>query len=252
MQVRQRNSVAGLQTKAHLNDFVSAVDIASETRIVSGILQDWPDDGVLGEEGARIAGSSGWTWVIDPLDGTRNYLTGAGPWSVSIAVQHGNDTVVGVVHDPALDETFSAVRGSGATLNGGHLQASQAPRLAESLVGVSFNPSPATKVRMAGILSLLLPGIGDVRRIPAALALSYLAAGRFDCCLALDTQPWDIAAAVLIAREAGALLGGVAGLSAHELTVGAGPQLWDEYVAELIPVLGAVTRPEGPPRGQGN
>ena len=142
--------------------------------------------------------------MIDPLDGTRNYLTGTGPWSVCIALQEGETTRVAVVHDPVAGETFSAVAGGGAALDGEVLTTPSIARVDEAIVGLSFNPSPVTKRRMAGLLSGLLPGVGDVRRIPAALNLAFAAAGRFDAALMVDTQLWDVAAGLLIAAEAGA------------------------------------------------
>lgn len=238
MQVEERGRVTGLSTKSHANDLVSHIDIESEKRIVGGILARWPDDGVLAEENHQIAGQSGWNWVIDPLDGTRNYLSGAGPWSVCIALQSGAETVLGVVHNPALGETFCGLAGLGATLNGDKIAVSEQPKLSKSIVGFSFNPSPVTKTRIAEAVSVLLPVIGDLRRVPSAIGLSYLASGRFDCCLLLDTQPWDIAAAQVIAAESGAVLGAIPGTAPNELLVGAGEQVWAEYLEVLRPILG--------------
>ena len=124
LQVRERRGLLGaasdrITSKAHANDLVSDVDVASERLIVDGLRAAFPDDGVLGEEGGGVEGTSGRRWVVDPLDGTRNYLSAAGPWSVSIALQQeGSDLVLGVVHDPALGETFSAVAGGGCCLDG--------------------------------------------------------------------------------------------------------------------------------------
>jgi myo-inositol-1(or 4)-monophosphatase len=206
LQVERRGSVVAGGTKAHANDLVSDVDLASERLIVDGVSAAWPDDGILAEEGSSTPGTSAWRWVIDPLDGTRNYLTGAGPWSVSIALQEGSTTRVAVVHDPVAGESFSAVAGAGALLGTGPLRVSATSRLEEALVGLSFNPSPATKRRMAGILAVLLPSVGDVRRIPAAIDLVSVAAGRLDAALVVDTQLWDVAAGLLIAAEAGAVV----------------------------------------------
>ena len=205
LQVERRGTV-DIGTKAHANDFVSDVDLASEGLIVDGVSAAWSGDAILAEEGSSAPGMSGWQWVIDPLDGTRNYLTGAGPWSVCIALQEGATTRVAVVHDPVADETFSAVAGSGAVLGGTPLEVTSTARVAEAIVGLSFNPSPGTKRRMAGIVAALLPGIGDLRRVPAALDLAYVAAGRFDAALMVDTQLWDVAAGLLLATEAGAVL----------------------------------------------
>jgi myo-inositol-1(or 4)-monophosphatase len=203
LQVERRGTVV-VGSKAHANDLVSDVDLASEKLIIEGVAGTWPADGILAEEGSTAPASSGWRWVIDPLDGTRNYLTGAGPWSVCIALQEGTTTRMAVVHDPVAGETFSAVAGSGAVLGRRPLHVTATTRLDEGIVGLSFNPSSETKQRMARMVAALLPGIGDVRRVPAALDLVYVAAGRFDAALMVDTQLWDVAAGLLIATEAGA------------------------------------------------
>jgi len=205
LQVERRGTVV-IGSKAHANDLVSDVDLASEQLITDGVARAWPGDGILAEEGSSAPASSGWRWVIDPLDGTRNYLTGSGPWSVCIALQEGTATRMAVVHDPVADETFSAVANAGATLGGTSLQVTATVRVAEAIVGLSFNPSPETKQRMVGILAGLLPGIGDIRRLPAALDLAYVAAGRVDAALMVDTQLWDVAAGLLLATEAGAAI----------------------------------------------
>jgi myo-inositol-1(or 4)-monophosphatase len=211
LQLQRRSTVVAGGTKAHANDLVSDVDLASERLIVDGLSASNPDDGVLAEEGSSAPGTSGWRWVIDPLDGTRNYLTGAGPWSVCLALQEGQTTRVAVVHDPVAGETFSAVAGAGATLGREPLRVSATARVEEALVGLSFNPSPGTKQRMAEILAVLLPSIGDVRRVPAAIDLVSVAAGRLDAALVVDTQQWDVAAGLLIAAEAGAVVVDVPG-----------------------------------------
>ena len=110
LQVRERATLTVHGWKAHANDLVSDVDLASERLIADGLRAAFPADGVLAEEGENSAGTSGRRWIVDPLDGTRNYVTGAGPWSVCIAVQDGVDTVAAVVHDPGAGETFTAVR----------------------------------------------------------------------------------------------------------------------------------------------
>jgi myo-inositol-1(or 4)-monophosphatase len=206
LQLARRGSVEVARAKAHANDLVSEVDVASERLIVDGLARRWPGDGILAEEGTRTAGTTGWCWVIDPLDGTRNYLTGAGPWSVCMALREGGTTRVAVVHDPVAAETFSAVAGAGALLGEEPLAVSSTTRIEESLVGLSFNPAPDTKRWMGERLAGLLPRVGDVRRLPAALDLAFVAAGRLDAGLMVDTQPWDVAAGLLIATEAGAVV----------------------------------------------
>lgn len=232
LQLGQRAQVSDIRTKADANDLVSEVDFASEKMIVDAITDAFPGDAIIAEEGSDISGSSGWGWVIDPLDGTRNYLTAAGPWSVSIALQQAGRTVLGLVHDPALGETFSAVAGAGASLNGRPIRVSTAGRLSESIIGFSFVPSPATKRRVGQLIAEVLPVSGDIRRVPAALGLSYLAAGRFDGSFILNTRPWDVAAAELIAREAGAEVS-YPGSGITESAVYAGPALLTELAAML-------------------
>ena len=222
LQVQRRATVVVQATKAHANDLVSDVDQDSERLIVDGLRAEHPGDALLAEEGSSAAGESGWRWVIDPLDGTRNYLSASGPWSVCIALLHGDTIRLAVVHDPAADETFSAVRGGGASVGPDPIRGCTGDRLDEAIVGLSFNPSPATKRRLSGLLPALLPAVGDIRRVPAALNLCYLAAGRFDGGVCLDTKLWDVAAGLLIAEEAGVVLGGVDGRAAPALVVGAG------------------------------
>jgi myo-inositol-1(or 4)-monophosphatase len=226
LQLERRDTLKLGAPKAHVNDVVSDVDIDSERLIVDAVHAAFPGDAVQAEEGHGLAGSSGWTWIIDPLDGTRNYISRTGPWSVCIALYEGDRARVAVVHDPAADETFSAVDGGGAFLNGARISVSGGPPLHRALVGVSFQPGPETKERAGRVLRDLLPAVGDIRRVPAALNLAYQAAGRLDGGIALDTKLWDIAAGALIARESGVVLGGHGPDFSTELTIGAAPDLW--------------------------
>ncbi|MEU4560158.1 inositol monophosphatase family protein [Actinoplanes sp. NPDC023936] len=233
LQLERRDTLTMGAPKAHANDVVSDVDIASERLIVDAIIEAWPDDAIQAEEGNGREGSSGWSWVIDPLDGTRNYVSRTGPWSVCVALYQDDKARMAVVHDPAADETFTAVDGGGAFLNGEPIAASSGPPLAEALIGVSFQPNPRTKERAGRVIRELLPLSGDIRRVPAALNLVYLAAGRLDGGLALDTKLWDIAAGALIAREAGVVLGGQGPDFSTELTIGAAPALWDAFAERV-------------------
>lgn len=243
LQVQRRASVVVQGAKAHANDLVSDVDHASERLIVDGIREAWPHDGLLGEEGTSASGTTGWRWVIDPLDGTRNYLTGAGPWSVCIALQENGNTQMAVVHDPVAGETFSATAGAGALIGDAPASASDCSRLDEAVVGLSFNPSPETKRRMADLIPVLLPAVGDIRRVPAALHLTYLAAGRLDAGLLVDTKLWDIAAGLLIAVEAGVVMGGADGIPGPELVLAAAPGVWADISTLLA---GELDSPEHP------
>lgn len=233
LQIERRDTLRVGAPKAHANDVVSDVDIASEQLIVDAITAAWGDDAVQAEEGHGRDGTSGWKWVIDPLDGTRNYISRTGPWSVCIALYQGDEPRVAVVHEPVAGETFSAVDGGGAYLNGEPITGSSGPPLAQALVGVSFQPNVKTKERAGRVVRELLPKVGDIRRLPAALNLVYLAAGRLDGGLALDTNLWDIAAGALIAREAGVTLGGHGPEFTTELTIGSAPSLWAE-LSELV------------------
>ena len=240
LQVERRDTLRVGAPKAHANDVVSDVDIASERLIVDAIAADRPGDAVQAEEGHGRPGTSGRTWIIDPLDGTRNYISRTGPWSVCIALYEGDRPLVAVVHDPATNETFSAIEAGGAFLNDRPIQASSGPPLGEALIGVSFQPGPQTKARAAQVIRELLPAVGDIRRLPAALNLAYQAAGRLDGGLTLDTKLWDIAAGALIAREAGVTLGGHGPEFTTELTIGAAPALW----TDLSSLIRGVGRPE--------
>jgi myo-inositol-1(or 4)-monophosphatase len=233
LQLERRDTLRVGAPKAHANDVVSDVDIASERLIVDAVTEAWPHDAVQAEEGHGRSGTSGWTWVVDPLDGTRNYISRTGPWSVCIALYRGEHARVAVVHEPVAGETFTAVDGGGAFLNGEPISSSSGPPLAEALVGVSFQPGPATKVRAGRVIRELLPRAGDIRRLPAALNLAYQAAGRLDGGVALDTNLWDIAAGALIAREAGVVLGGRGPEFTTDLTIGAAAPLWPE-LAEAV------------------
>ena len=232
LQVRERAGVTAHAVKAHANDLVSHVDLASEALIVDGLRAAFPDDGVLGEEGGGVPGTSGRRWIVDPLDGTRNYLSGSGPWSVCIALQDGpgdDDLALAVVHDPVVGETFSTISGEGVFLDGAPVTASDRADLHKALAGLSFDPSSATKQLMADVIAALLPEVGDIRRLPAALDLAYLACGRLDCAVLAGTKLWDVAAGLLLAREAGVVLGGVDGRPSPALILAAAPGLWDAF-----------------------
>ena len=149
-----------------------------------------------------------------------------------IALQDGpgdDDLAVAVVHDPVVGETFSAISGEGAFRGGAPATASDRIRLGEAIAGLSFDPSPSTKRLMADVVAALLPEVGDIRRIPAALDLAYLACGRFDCAVLAGTKLWDVAAGLLLAREAGVVLGGIDGRPSPALILAAAPGLWDAF-----------------------
>ncbi|GGX27467.1 inositol monophosphatase family protein [Streptomyces lomondensis] len=201
-------------TKSSPIDVVTEMDIAAEKLITGLIAEHRPDDGILGEEGAATEGTSGVRWVIDPLDGTVNYLYGLPTWAVSIAAEQDGETVVGVVTAPMRGETFHAVRGCGAWATGAwdgerRLACRPAPPLDQALVSTGFNYVHDVRAHQAEVAQRLIPLLRDIRRGgSAAVDLCDLAAGRLDGYYERGLHPWDLAAGDLIAREAGALTGG--------------------------------------------
>lgn len=196
-------------TKTSLTDMVSELDRTSEDLIARTILAARPGDAILGEEGGLTGpGTSGVRWVVDPLDGTTNYLYRFPAWAVSIAAERDGEVVAGVVNDPTHGETFSAVKGGGAWCNDRTLQVEGAPTLAMALVGTGFGYDAKTRARQGAELARVLPLVRDVRRAgAAALDLCWVAAGRLDAYFERGLQPWDLAAGMLVAREAGAVVG---------------------------------------------
>jgi len=195
-----------LASKSSPTDLVSEADLASETAIRAVLAQRRPDDGILGEEGTGdLEGRSGLRWVVDPLDGTVNYLFGHPQWCVSVAVEDDDGAVAGVVLDPLRGECFAAARGEGATLNGTPLPPPrETTDLGEALVATGFGYDAQIRERQAAIVAALLPVVRDIRRAgSAALDLAWTAAGRHDAYYEFGVQHWDFAAGALVCREAG-------------------------------------------------
>ncbi|HLN07113.1 MAG TPA: inositol monophosphatase family protein [Acidimicrobiales bacterium] len=195
-----------VSAKSSPTDLVTEVDRASEALIVGALLRARPNDGIQGEEGSSQEGSTGVTWVIDPLDGTINYLYGVPVFAVSIAASVDGRAVAGVVHNPLTGEMFAAAERDGATLNGRELRLRPTGRpLGEALVGTGFSYSARTRASQARLLPVVLPEVRDIRRAgAAALDLCAVACGRLDTYYEAGLEPWDLAAGELIAREAGA------------------------------------------------
>ncbi len=195
-----------VSTKSSPTDLVSEVDRAAELCVVTVLSQCRPDDGILAEEGTSREGTTGVRWVIDPLDGTTNFLFGLPAYAVSVAAEIDGRAAVGVVVDPSRNEIWRAVRGGGATLNGGALRLpGHPPPLTAALVATGFSYLPDRRAHQARVVSYLLPRVRDIRRFgAAALDLCWVAAGRVSAFYELGLQPWDLAAGVLIATEAGA------------------------------------------------
>jgi len=194
-------------TKTTGTDMVTEMDRASEVLIERELLGTRPDDGILGEEGADQPGTSGVRWVVDPLDGTTNYLYGFPGFNVAIAAEVDGETVAGAVYDVVRNELFSAHRGGGATCDGTRISPSGTTDVAHALVGTGFSYAPTRRRRQAEVLVEVLPRIRDIRRQgAAALDLCSVACGRLDAYYERGLAPWDLAAGGLVASEAGAVV----------------------------------------------
>ena len=193
-----------VETKSSVTDMVTEVDRDAEALIVGRILARRPDDAVLGEEGGERPGTSGVRWVIDPLDGTTNYLYGFPAYAVSVAAERDGVSLVGVVRDAARGETFAAALGQGTTVDGHPATVSTKADLATALIGTGFAYARDERARQADVLRAVLPEVRDVRRAgAAAIDLCWVACGRLDGYYERGLQPWDLAAGALAVEEAG-------------------------------------------------
>lgn len=194
-------------------DLVTEADFASQEAIRKFLASRHPEHDFLGEEGEQEQPrSSPYRWIVDPLDGTTNYVHGLPNYGVSVALEKDGEIIAGVVFDPNFDECFAATAGGGAFLNGEHLQVSGVTNLSEALVAVSFAPKVRPNAPEIEHFLQVLPLCQAVRRMgSAALNLSYIAAGRLDGYWATTTHLWDVAAGMLILREAGGLFTGFQG-----------------------------------------
>lgn len=198
---------SGVAAKSSRTDLVSDSDRDAEALALGIIAAARPDDAIVAEEGGGGGGASGVTWLVDPLDGTINYLWGVPQWCVSVAAQDGAGGLVGVVHDPCRGETFTAVRGEGARLDGAPVAVRRGAPLGEALVATGFSYRAEERARQAARLARVLPAVRDVRRLgAAALDLAWVAAGRLDGYYETGLNPWDRAAGELLVREAGGVV----------------------------------------------
>jgi myo-inositol-1(or 4)-monophosphatase len=225
----RQHGVRETGTKSSPTDPVTEADRAAERLVVEAIRASRSDDAVLAEEGTRLSGNSGLRWVIDPLDGTVNYLYGRPGWAVSLAVEDTAGALVGVVVDPLHGETFHAVRGRGAYVGGRRLRVSDPVPAAMALVGTGFSYRREARRRQASVLAELLPVVRDIRRTGTCAGdLCALAAGRLDAFLEDELSPWDWAAGALVAREAGATVSTLRAGSDNAGLLAAGPALHAE------------------------
>lgn len=230
-----------VDTKSTPTDLVTEVDKQAEQFLVEQLHQRRPDDAVLGEEGADQAGRTGVRWLIDPIDGTVNFYYGVPQFAVSVAAEFDGQTVVGAVHNPVSGETFMAVRGAGAWLGSRRLTAAgRAASLDTAVIGTGFGYDAGRRGGQGRVLAAVLPRVGNVRRLgSAALDLCFVAAGRLDGYYEQGLAPWDMAAGVLVAQEAGAVVTGLRGRPAGpQIVVAACPSVAEEFVA-LLEELGA-------------
>ncbi len=220
-----RAGIGVLDTKSSPTDVVTEADQAVERLLVAALARARPEDGLLGEEGAGSPGTSGIRWVIDPIDGTVNYLYGIPQWAVSIGVEDAAGTAVGVVYDPSKNELWQSVRGGGSVLDGTALHCSTVTSLAQALVGTGFGYDARRRAAQSLLLPTLLPAVRDIRRLGAgSLDLCSVAAGRLDAYYEQGLSPWDLSAGGLIAQEAGARVEGLNGRPAgYDLVVAAAP-----------------------------
>jgi myo-inositol-1(or 4)-monophosphatase len=204
---RFHSAATGVNSKSTPTDPVSDADRDSEKLIVSHIRARRGEDAIVAEEGAARVSDSGLTWVIDPLDGTVNFLFGIPVWSISIAVEDHEGGLAGVVFDPNRGELFTAARGDGARLNGEPVKVSARTDLAHALVGTGFAYDANARQVQAKIVSRVLPQVRDIRRTgSAALDLAAVACGRLDAFYEAPMEWWDRAAGVLLIKEAGGVV----------------------------------------------
>jgi myo-inositol-1(or 4)-monophosphatase len=193
-----------LASKSTPTDLVSEADLASEHLIRERLARVRPADGFLGEEGGGQDGSSGLRWIVDPLDGTVNFLFSIPQWCVSVAVADDRGSLVGAIFDPCRDELFSATRDGAPMLNGVPVEASKRGDLASAMVATGFAYDARVRAVQADVLAHLIPRVRDIRRLgSAALDLAWTAAGRYDAYFERTVKPWDIAAGTLICERAG-------------------------------------------------
>jgi myo-inositol-1(or 4)-monophosphatase len=232
----RHGDVRVVETKSSPTDVVTEMDGAAEELIRRRILEARPGDAILGEEGGQTGADSQVRWIVDPLDGTVNYLYGLPDWAVSIAAEVAGTVVAGVVCAPLQRSTYQATIGGGAWLNSGWrpapvpLSCTTGVDLADALVATGFSYTAGQRAAQGAVVAQLLPRVRDIRRAgAAALDLCSLAAGRVDAYYESGVHYWDIAAGGLIAREAGAHVGGLHGRDAGpDLTLGASPALFGQ------------------------
>jgi myo-inositol-1(or 4)-monophosphatase len=231
-----RPSKFDLDEKSGVFDFATQMDHESEKLIVSEILAVRPDDGLIGEEGANRDSKSGVTWVIDPIDGTVNYLYDIPGWCISIAAKDKDGGLAGVVYSPATQSLWKAHRSGGALLNGNPIKCNNPVALNRALVGSGFAYDLEKRKIQAALIARLLPEIRDLRRLGAcAVDICHVASGSLDAYFEAGVNEWDYAAAGLIATESGAMISIDKGIWNGEknMVIVAGPALHPALSAQI-------------------
>lgn len=223
------------------NDFVSEVDREAERAIISTLHEAYPGHAILAEE-SGASGSSEYRWVIDPLDGTTNYLHGFPQYCVSIGLEHRGVVTQAVIYDPGKNDLFTASRGRGAYLNDTRIRVSKRPQLKSGLIGTGFPFKELVHIDpYMAMLRDMMKGSAGVRRAgSAALDLAYVAAGRLDGFWEIGLAPWDMAAGSLLITEAGGLVGDLEGNESYMdsgYIVGGSPRVFAEMLRLLEPHL---------------
>lgn len=230
--VNERPTTLAFDTKSTATDVVTEMDRRAEAAIVSLIEGERPDDGFLGEEGACKAGTSGVRWVIDPLDATVNYTYGLPLFGVSVAAELDGMGQVGVVILPALGEAYIGIANEGSWVVsdewGEPLRVSTCSSLELALVATGFGYSSSRRANQGRVVAQVLPQVRDIRRSGCAVVdLCWVARGRLDAYYERGLNPWDLAAGLVIAREAGAITTGLRNEDPFEFTIVAAPALAD-------------------------
>ena len=239
-------NIDNTETKG-LNNFVTYVDKGSEKMLIEKLALLIPEAGFIAEEGTSAKKGERYNWVIDPLDGTTNFLHGVHPYAVSIGLMDGNEVIAGVVHEAGGYETFTAWKNGGAWLNGKRIRVSRTPKLSGALAATGFPYNLFDRLDpYMNLLTYLVKNTHGLRRLgSASIDLAYVACGRFDLFFEYDLKPWDVAAGMLIVREAGGRFsdfsGNMAGVSGDE-TVASNALIYNELIEIVGKFMNTETR----------
>lgn len=234
--LKRRSGPLEVHTKSSATDVVSDADRAAEDTIRATIAAARPDDAVLGEESGTHSGSSGLRWVVDPLDGTVNYLYGRADWAVSVAVEDAEHVLAAAVYLPPRGELYRATRGGGAFRDGDRLTVNDPQEIGQAMLATGFSYDARLRGEQGRLVAGILPTVRDIRRGgSAAVDVVDVAAGLADAFYEDELNHWDVAGATLVALEAGAVVGVGAGRSGppRQAVLVAGPTLYEQFATAL-------------------